>query len=134
MHTHHISSARIRAIKIETASDYHKAVFGHRPRQSENYTEDDWIACYEKCSDYIKKCKSTPKGRSSLRTNGWIIPLEEDDIEYLSNECVKETSAEFLACKIIIKKFDGDLFAAINHIRTLKLGGNYYESYTKSKS
>jgi hypothetical protein len=62
---------------IQTASDYHKAVFGCRPRGGGGLNEAEeaayWLGVYENASAEMKRRKSTPEGRDALRDDGWLL-------------------------------------------------------------
>jgi predicted enzyme related to lactoylglutathione lyase len=62
-----------RAMKIALASDFHKEVFGFRPKERYQFTDDDWVAAYDAAKARFDGLMSTPEGRDALRADGWIV-------------------------------------------------------------
>ena len=77
-----MSQAEIKAIgeaedlryqKLMHFSDFHKSVFGYRPRGREHFTEAQCIAAYDAADYHLQREKRTRAGRDRLREAGWII-------------------------------------------------------------
>lgn len=66
-------SAEQEAEILQTLSDFHKEVWGSRPRL-EGMNREEKLALYEKTCATLDKRKSTPEGRRLLRRDGWMIP------------------------------------------------------------
>lgn len=62
-------------------SDYHKDVYGFRPRHIAHDDREAIISEIISIDNYMEMMRSTPEGRERLREDGWNIP-EEDDGDY----------------------------------------------------
>lgn len=58
--------------KVREGSDYHKAVFGYRPRGI-CLDDTERAAAWDIADRAMKKMKSTEAGRASLRHQGWVL-------------------------------------------------------------
>lgn len=61
--------------------DYHKALYGVRPRHIDHTDRQAVIQALEACDREMARRRSTPAGRNILRAEGWVIntpPPEAD--------------------------------------------------------
>lgn len=57
--------------KLTLYSDFHKDVFGYRPRNC--HTREERIAAYDAAASHFAALKQTPEGREALRADGWDV-------------------------------------------------------------
>lgn len=65
-------------------SDYHKAVFGYRPRVSEEQFQSlDWMeSAWAALDQEMERRKATYEGREELRAQGWQVPETDPAIKH----------------------------------------------------
>jgi hypothetical protein len=54
-------------------SDYHKALHGFRPRYVDPTDRAELLHQLKRLDELIEFMKSTPRGRETLREDGWIV-------------------------------------------------------------
>jgi hypothetical protein len=70
-------------------SDFHKDVFGFRPRNStdDQWNSEEWLQSeIDGLHAYLKNLGSTPAGRQQLRVMGFCTDDKEADAEWLAAE------------------------------------------------
>lgn len=74
----HIEESISRETKVNTASDYYKAVFGVRPKLPPVVSDDVLVSIWATAANEMEKRKSTVEGRNKLRSDGWFLGGDPD--------------------------------------------------------